>query len=151
MFVSDDEPLAWPTLTLSADQGPDCSCAQIRLLSASHYRLSLISELDVHNHGIHNDTMNAAVEAGLGGFCFASAVCLNLQFLPWSNGTYGNQVREAAKNIKERAGSDHHTFSFFYESIGLEQGYNSRTLGDAEVREQIWQAFTDSEFCRAPG
>ncbi len=97
--IQGDACLEWPCLVISADQGPDCNSAQNWMEDPSHGRINLVREPDSHNHGIHNDTLGAAIECGQGGFLYGMTVVLNLDFLPWGNGTYGNILRNTAANI----------------------------------------------------
>lgn len=94
--VIGDEPLSWPTLVLSTDQCFDCPCAYNWMLAPDHGRMRLAVEPYSHNHSIHNDTMNARAEAGLGGACYAAAIFLNLFF---THGLTGSMATWSEKQL----------------------------------------------------
>jgi hypothetical protein len=146
-----DACLQWPCLVISADQGPDCNSAQNWMEDPSYGRINLIREPDSHNHGIHNDTLGAATETGLGGFLYGMTVVLNLHFLPWSNGTYGNMLRNTAANIAANSAAQPATFLEWFDIIAKEKGCSRASFGSKETLDVVWRAFCTSEYLNKAG
>ena len=72
--ICDERCLEWRTLVGSLDQGPDCWCAQNWMEDDGPHGGHIVyyREPDAHNHGVHNDVLNAALECGMGSLAYGA-------------------------------------------------------------------------------
>jgi hypothetical protein len=146
-WLQHPDPLSWPCLILSSDQGSDAWAAQ-NWMDSPLARVNYVREPDSHNHGVHNDTLGAAMEVGLGPFLYAMVVVLNLMFLPWNDGRFGGMVQSAVKEMGQLSGPDDVLFKRYFSRIAHEKGFHDRLLGGEDVEQEVWNAFLDSEGLR---
>ena len=114
-------------------------------------RINVVRDFDSVNHGVHNDTLGAAMESGFGGFAYAMTIVLNLHFLPWGTGAFGCSIRQATVLMRNCFDSRLEIFCRLYERLALEKGFTSTELGGANIREELWNKFIESAYLNEAG
>ena len=136
-------PLQWPRLVLASDQGPDIWSAATWLEGPGRANVHRVSD---PNHGVHADTLLSAFDCKLGTYMYVLAVLVNLSFLPWLNGKYGQMMRQAMQEHK-RLWS--HRSSPFFQSlwfqIAKDKGMEFEVHEESGM-ERLWDALHNSRI-----
>ena len=125
-------PLIWPCFIVSSDQSSD-AWAALNWMDSSLARINYVREPNSHNHGVHNDTLGAAMEVGLGPFLYAMVVVLNLMLLLWNDGRFGGMAQSAVKEMGELSGPEDTLFQKYFSRIATEKDYHDRLVGGEDV------------------
>jgi len=87
----------------------------------------------------------------LGGYLYSITIVLNLWFLPWGSGSFGNRIRGAANNMVNNCDDTLAMFSRFYDLISRQKGVSEvDRLGDPG-RSHVWQLFLGSDYLTKAG
>ena len=100
---------------------------------------------------MHNDLLNSVRECGMNSFLYSTVVMLNLFFLPYSDGRFGNMIQACFDDLKATVKSDCPLFQHFAADIAWEKGLAPRGALSAYDEREVWSDFLDSVRFRRRG
>ena len=124
------DPLLWPLLIISPDQGSDGVAAMNFLKHYCH--LNVLSFWDP-NHGAWNDCKFVLKHVGLWCFVNLMALVFNLQHGPWDENRWFEELKAAAHEVKSHLGPSTPLFQWLLPRILEDEGSDSSQRSNCSI------------------